>query len=87
MRCCRKTRVVAKHAQRAPAVPGLAELLHHGLQRRGNRLVSPVAVGDEGVVSCLACFREGSCHSILVDEMAKSWRSPPHHETVMGSDC
>ena len=46
----RQAGVVAEYAQRAAAVPRLAERLHHRLQRRRHRLVPGVAVGNERVV-------------------------------------
>ena len=46
----RQRRVVAKHAQAATPIPRLAELLDHRLQRRSDRLVLGVAVGNERVV-------------------------------------
>src|SRR6476661_9913476 len=51
MRRRRQARVVAKHAQSPPPVPGLAELLHHRLQRRGARPAFGVAIANERVVT------------------------------------
>ena len=63
---CRQACVIPEHAQRATPVPGFAEFLHDGLQRRRNLLVLAVAIGNQGVV-------EG--HGGIVDpEMAKSWQ-------------
>src|SRR3984893_320404 len=50
LRRCGEARIVAKDAQRPAPGPRLAEFLLDRLQRRGNRLVLGVAVGNEGVV-------------------------------------
>ena len=50
MRCGRQAGVVAKYPQRAARVPSLAQGLDHRLQRRRDRFVLEVTIGDEGIV-------------------------------------
>ena len=47
---CRQAGVIAKDAECAALVPGLAQRLNHRLQHRGNRFVLGVTIRDEGVV-------------------------------------